>query len=160
MRLFFTSVLLCAFASSALAAPADYDQPQASVYMSFSFDRPAATAKQPVQAALRYGFAFDHAHRSGNIIGVQPAPLLRWEFSQFKFDNLSIAGQPLLNRQMLLAADDEDGGAFGFVKDHFGIIAISVAGAITVGALVIGNLDTNDRNLNDVDGKGSPRNTN
>lgn len=158
MRLFFLGALLCVFASAALAAPPgyNYDQPQASIYMAFSFDRPATTT-QPVQAALRYGVAFDRGYRSGNIIGVQPASLLRWEFSQFKFDNLSIAGQPLLSRQMLLAADDEDGGAFGFVKDHIGPIIIGVAGAITVGYIVVGNLDTNDRDLDDIDGKGSPR---
>jgi len=152
MRVFLLGAALCAMATSALAGPADYYQPQASLYMSFAFDKPPVKLNAPPQAALRYGVQLDQDWR--NHFNDDNAPILRWEFSDLKFDNLSIAGTPLLNREMILRADEE-GGALDYVKDNFALIALGVGGAILAFAIVDGDKDSRNRDVSDPDGIGT-----
>lgn len=159
MRLFILSTVLCAFASVAVAAPADYNQPQASLYISFAFDRPVAKTAQAEKAALRYGFALDRSHPH-ELFGTTSAPLLRWEFSHLHFDNLSLAGQPLFTRQMVLAADDEDGGVFEYMKDHTAMIVLGVSAAILTGYIIDADKDSRNRDPSDIKGPGSPKSPN
>jgi len=155
MRAFIFSVALAAVTTSALADSADYYEPQASLYMSFSFDSPPPKLNAPKIAALRYGFQLE---RQGQTLfqnqQAGQAPLLRWEFSNLKFDNLSVSGTPLINRQMILQADGE-GGAINFVKDNAALLAFGLGGAILAFAIVDGDKDSRNRDPADPDGPGT-----
>lgn len=152
MRAFLFCAAACAMTTTAFANPADYAQPQASFYMSYSFDRPSPRLDAPPGAALRYGFQVDHDWR--NHFSGQQAPILRWEFSGLKFDNLSIAGKPLLSRELILQAD-EDGGIFGYVKNNAGPLAFGLGATILALAIVDGDKDARNRDVSDPDGIGT-----
>ena len=159
MRNFLLGTALSALATAAMAAPPDYYQPRASLYLSYAFDRPAAAANAPDSAALRYGFALNRTapgwQPDTQALDARHKPLLQWEFSRLAFDNFSIAGQPMFDREMILRQNGDGGGVFGYVKDNFGSIVLITSGAILAAYIVDADKDSRNRDPSDPDGIGT-----
>lgn len=124
--------------------------PQASLFLSYAFGAPAS---RHVDTGLRYGFQLDHERRQR--IAGDTSPLLRWEFRRAGFDQVRIAGVPVAGRELVLNADD---GPLDFVKENFGPIALTVAGAVLLYAAVDGESNSGNRDPGDIDGPGSEDN--
>lgn len=156
MRSFLLGAMLCAsatFTSAALADPANTLEPQASLYLSYAFDKPPIKLNDTQPAALRYGFQLDQS--ANNLWPTRRSPMLQWEFSNLKFDNFSVGGTPLLSRAMIVRADGEEGGFFSYLKDNFGLIALGTGAAILAIAIVDGDKDARNRDVSDPDGIGT-----
>lgn len=143
------TILVATLGLSGTAIAGDWDYgPQASLYLSYAFDGPAATARGE---GIRYGFRVDHErHRR---LAPDAPPMVRWEFHRARFDHVSIAGVPLVGRDLVLNA--EDGGTLEFVRNNLGKIALTVAGGILLYAVVEGESNSDGRDADDIDGPGS-----
>lgn len=143
------TILAATLGLSGTAVAGDWDYgPQASLYLSYAFDGPSAAAGDE---GIRYGFRVDH-ERQRRLTPDAP-PMVRWEFRRARFDHVSIAGVPLVSRDLVLNA--EDGGTLDFVKNNLGKIALTVAGGILLYAVVEGESNSDGRDTDDIDGPGS-----
>lgn len=148
MRKFIVAASTALISGTALAAPLDYG-PQASLFFSMSF----AGETAPAAERSRFGLRMDHDWREHYVEDAKP--LLEFSFGMDHFQAMSVAGQPIVSREMILRQDDE-GGVFQFAKDNFGWIALGIGGAILVYGVVDGESNKDDRSPSDINGPGAP----